>query len=199
MLANSRGRGMIIFPIAQKIFHSVLLQQRPRWTRGLTIPVGSTRHHGTRPSLPWDDSDRPPSINFGRNDKNPDTSKVLDANFGLCALGVQPINPSVIKKPHFGLLGTQPSVVHPQKPMPAKYWVVSGVTKDSTGAVLGSCVVQLFRTIDDGIMDEITSNASTGAFEFRSASNPSNTHYVVAYKAGAPDVAGTTVNTITPL
>jgi hypothetical protein len=88
-----------------------------------------------------------------------------------------------------------PSVIHALKPMPAKQWIVSGITKDSTGVALASCVVQLFRTFDDKIMDEVTSNAS-GVYEFRSASNPSNTHYIVAYKVGSPDVAGTTVNTL---
>jgi hypothetical protein len=94
-----------------------------------------------------------------------------------------------------GRFAGKPAVIHALKPMPAKYWVISGVTKDSTGVVLASCVVQLFRTFDDKIMDEKTSDG-VGAFEFRSASNPSNTHYIVAYKAGSPDVAGTTVNTL---
>lgn len=73
-------------------------------------------------------------------------------------------------------------------------WSVSGVTKDSTGALLGDCVVKLFRTLDDVLVATTTSDA-VGAFTFNV---PGNTyeHYVVAYKASAPDVAGVSVNTI---
>ena len=71
---------------------------------------------------------------------------------------------------------------------------ISGYTKDSTGAVLPSCVVDLCRTVDDLRMDTGTSDAA-GYYEFRTAI-PAETYYVVAYKAGAPDVAGTTVNTV---
>jgi hypothetical protein len=71
---------------------------------------------------------------------------------------------------------------------------VFGVTKDSTGAALGTCAVDLFRTADDVVMDRTVSDAS-GNYEFRSASL-STAYYVVAYRAGAPDVAGTTVNTL---
>lgn len=70
---------------------------------------------------------------------------------------------------------------------------VSGVTKDSTGAALASVTVQLFRTVDDAYIGETTSNGS-GVYSI--ASVVSGPFYIVAYKAGAPDVAGTTVNTL---
>ena len=70
---------------------------------------------------------------------------------------------------------------------------IVGVTKDTTGAALGSCVVQLFRTPSDTLAAETTSDA-TGSYSF---DNPgSGPFYIVAYKAGSPDVAGTTVNTL---
>lgn len=72
---------------------------------------------------------------------------------------------------------------------------ISGITKDSTGVVLGSCTVKLFRTVDDLLMETVTSDAVTGAYSFASV-GLSETYYVVAYKAGSPDVAGTTVNTL---
>lgn len=75
--------------------------------------------------------------------------------------------------------------------------IVSGYTRDSAGAILGSCVVDLFRTVDDLRMDTGTSDAG-GYYEFRTAI-PAEAYYVVAYKAGGPDVAGTTVNTVTSL
>ena len=70
---------------------------------------------------------------------------------------------------------------------------ISGITKDSTGSALGSCMVQLFRTPSDQFVGEMLSDAS-GNYSF---DNPgSGPFYIVAYKAGAPDVAGTTVNTL---
>lgn len=89
-------------------------------------------------------------------------------------------------------LGFPPFI--PSMPLPAVYLSIYGVTKDSTGAVLGSCAVDLYRTADDVVMDRATSDAS-GNYEFRSASL-TTTYYIVAYKAGSPDVAGTTVNTL---
>lgn len=89
---------------------------------------------------------------------------------------------------------TQPSVVH--HPInPAVYFRITGTTKDSTGAALGSCVVQWFNTADDRLLSETTSDAN-GLFEFRTAGQPPNAYYLVAYKQGSPDVAGTTVNTL---
>lgn len=82
-----------------------------------------------------------------------------------------------------------------QIPLPAKYYVISGVTRDSTGAALGLCAVHLFRTADDSEADQITSDAN-GAFEFR-APAPAQNYYMVAYLPGSPDVAGTTLNTLT--
>ena len=93
-----------------------------------------------------------------------------------------------------GNLWKIPSVVHELKIMPPTYYKISGVTKDSTGAALGNCVVHLIGTTNDRLYDQITSDAS-GNYEFRSAS-PTQNFYVVAYKAGSPDVAGTTVNTL---
>lgn len=70
---------------------------------------------------------------------------------------------------------------------------LSGVTKDSTGAVLSFCRVEIFLTGSDTPVMEMASDAS-GVFSFY---NPgSGPFYIVAYKAGAPDVAGTTVNTL---
>lgn len=71
---------------------------------------------------------------------------------------------------------------------------ITGITKDSTGAALGSCVVELYVTSSDRVVGRTTSDATTGAYTFNiTFSGP---FYIVAYKAGAPDVAGTTVNTL---
>ena len=73
---------------------------------------------------------------------------------------------------------------------------ISGVTKDSTGAVLGGCKVHLFTTDLDTLVAQITSDPTTGVYSFTGVGMGRN-YYVVAYKAGSPDVAGTTVNTLT--
>ena len=72
--------------------------------------------------------------------------------------------------------------------------VVSGVTKNSSGAALAGCDVDLLVTGGDFVVARTTSDAS-GNYRFN---NPgSGPFYIVAYKAGSPDVAGTTVNTLT--
>ena len=70
---------------------------------------------------------------------------------------------------------------------------ITGITKDSTGATLGSCVVQLFRTVDEVFMSE---SISDGAGAYTLTAIGSGPFFIVAYKAGSPDVAGTTVNTL---
>lgn len=80
-------------------------------------------------------------------------------------------------------------------PLPVTQLRISGVTKDSAGVPLGFCRVELYRTSDDVVLDRTLSDAN-GNYEFRSASSGDNRHYVVAYLAGTPDRAGTTVNTL---
>jgi hypothetical protein len=72
-------------------------------------------------------------------------------------------------------------------------YAIRGVTKDSAGAVLGNCVVQLFKTDDDAFLGQTTSDAN-GAYVLYAS--PTIQHYLVAYLAGSPDVSGTTVNTV---
>jgi hypothetical protein len=73
-------------------------------------------------------------------------------------------------------------------------FTISGVTLDSAGAVLGGVHVELFDTATDLVESRTISDATTGTYVFHVT--PSSTKYAVAYKAGTPDVAGTTVNTL---
>lgn len=78
---------------------------------------------------------------------------------------------------------------------PNASWVkISGITKDATGAPLPFCDVDLIYTVND-VTYRHTQSDATGAYAFdvMAADGP---FYVVAYKAGAPDVAGTSVNTL---
>lgn len=96
--------------------------------------------------------------------------------------------------------------LYPPFNQPSRY-VISGVTKDSTGAALGGCEVEVYETVSGMIRGTTVSDAAgnyilhvTGngvvAPSDGEAATVSLTFYVVAYKAGAPDVAGTTVNTL---
>jgi hypothetical protein len=91
--------------------------------------------------------------------------------------------------------GSVPQAVsHYKSPARGRVYTVSGVTRDSVGNPLGSCTVHLFRSKDDTLVDQQVSDAS-GNYTFITA-NPADTYYVVAYLAGSPDVAGTSVNTL---
>lgn len=108
-----------------------------------------------------------------------------------------PVNlPWNVTSPNQTDIPVQPRVVHELLPKPPTYFRISGTTKDSTGSALGNCVVDWFRTSDDAKLDSVTSDAN-GLFEFRTAGQPPNAYYLVAYKSGSPDVAGTTVATLT--
>lgn len=72
--------------------------------------------------------------------------------------------------------------------------VISGVTKDSVGNPLGTCVVHLFRTSDDLKLGSTVSDGS-GVFSLPAPLNIAC--YLTAYLAGSPDVEGTSVNTLT--
>jgi hypothetical protein len=74
-------------------------------------------------------------------------------------------------------------------------FVISGVSRDSSGVALGSCTIALMQTGGD-ILTQTTISDASGNFSF---SNPgSGPFYLVAYKVGSPDVAGTTVDTLLP-
>ena len=71
---------------------------------------------------------------------------------------------------------------------------LAGITRDSTGAVLGLVQVDLFSSLD--LVINRTVSDAAGNFTF---SNPgTGPFYLIAYKPGAPDVAGTSVDTLLP-
>lgn len=72
-------------------------------------------------------------------------------------------------------------------------YAISGVTRDSAGTALGDCTVTLHRTNNDTVAAR---GVSDGSGNFRLDASNTLTHYLVAYKTGAPDREGTTVNTL---
>lgn len=72
---------------------------------------------------------------------------------------------------------------------------IAGYTRTRYGVIEPSCTVRLFRTSDNVLVSTTTSDAG-GYYEFLDpAGSP---FFAVAYKDGTPDIAGTTVNTLTP-
>lgn len=69
-----------------------------------------------------------------------------------------------------------------------------GVTRDANGTPVASCVVKLFRTADDVLLDTTTSDPS-GNFLLNTPYYP-DAHYIYSHKTGSPDVDGVTPNTL---
>lgn len=73
---------------------------------------------------------------------------------------------------------------------------IRGNCVDASDVAVANPIVQAFRTSDDAFMGEAQANTD-GTYIVPVASVAGVAHYLVAYKAGSPDIAGTTVNTIT--
>lgn len=79
--------------------------------------------------------------------------------------------------------------------LPAVQYRIGGITKDAAGNALPACTVKLYQTGNDLEIDRTVSDAN-GNYSF-STLGPAENYYCVAYLAGSPDRAGTTVNTLT--
>ena len=71
---------------------------------------------------------------------------------------------------------------------------IMGRCKDVAGNGVSGATVQGFRTVNDQFVRE-TVAGSDGSYEL-ATEYPGEGHYLVAYRAGSPDIAGTTVNTL---
>jgi hypothetical protein len=71
---------------------------------------------------------------------------------------------------------------------------ISGQTLDSSGAPNGGCTVMLFNTATGLLVD---TQISDGSGNYRLSDPNAAACFIVAYEAGSPDTAGTTVNTLT--
>jgi hypothetical protein len=72
-----------------------------------------------------------------------------------------------------------------------------GTCKDSVGTPVANAIVQAFVTATDAFAGEVQGNTD-GTYTLGVEQSKSTAHYLVAYKAGSPDTAGTTVNTLLP-
>lgn len=87
----------------------------------------------------------------------------------------------------------RPSVTPPLMAMPYSI-TVSGFTVDAVGVALTSATVKLYRTVDDVVIGQTISDSVTGAYKI--AVGGGGMFYIVIYKAGSPDIFGTSVNTL---
>ena len=71
-----------------------------------------------------------------------------------------------------------------------------GTCVDSVDAPVANAIVQGFVTSTDAFVGEVTANTD-GTYTLGTETVAGVQHYLVAYKAGSPDIAGTTVNTLT--
>ena len=74
-------------------------------------------------------------------------------------------------------------------------WIL-GRCEDASGVAISDAIVKVFRASDDLFCGQTTS-LSAGSFMCPSSCVGVNV-YITAYKVGAPDVGGRSVNTLTP-
>lgn len=72
--------------------------------------------------------------------------------------------------------------------------VLNGVTRNGAGNPLAGVSIKVFRSDNDALVASGTSG-SDGTYSI--VTPGTGPYYAVAYKAGSPDIAGTTVNTLT--
>ena len=71
---------------------------------------------------------------------------------------------------------------------------IRGVAKDSGGAPVGNARMMLFRSSDQVFLREVRSEGVGGSYDLGTDDNTTQ-HFIVGYRA-APDIEGTTVNTL---
>jgi hypothetical protein len=74
---------------------------------------------------------------------------------------------------------------------------IRGTCKDSGGIAVANATVQAFVTATDAFAGEVAGNTD-GTYVLGVEQAKTTPHYLVAYKTGSPDIAGTTVNTLLP-
>lgn len=72
-----------------------------------------------------------------------------------------------------------------------------GSCVDASDVPIANAIVQGFRTVDDLYLGEVQANTD-GTYGLGVEVAAGTACYLVAYKAGSPDIGGTTVNTLTP-
>lgn len=72
-----------------------------------------------------------------------------------------------------------------------------GLCVDASEVPVANAIVQAFVTATDAFAGEVQANTD-GTYVLGVEQSKATAHYLVAYKPGSPDIAGTTVNTLLP-
>lgn len=72
-----------------------------------------------------------------------------------------------------------------------------GTCVDAADVPVANAIVQAFVTATDTFAGEVAGHTD-GSYLLGVQQAKTTQHYLVAYKAGSPDIAGTTVNTLLP-
>lgn len=72
-----------------------------------------------------------------------------------------------------------------------------GLCVDASDVPVANAIVQAFVTATDAFAGEVQANTD-GTYVLGVEQSKATAHYLVAYKPGSPDIAGTTVNTLLP-
>ena len=108
-------------------------------------------------------------------------------SIGHTQIGITEYDPQTLGVDHWGQIGTLFN-----EPTGGCYTTyLNGVTRDSAGNPVGNVALDLFQ--GDRVIASTTSDASGNYSFVQPGSGP---NYIVAYKVGSPDIAGTTVNTL---
>lgn len=74
---------------------------------------------------------------------------------------------------------------------------ILGVCRDSSGAPVAGATVRGYRTSDGAFVGQVTSN-DDGTYAVPTNNPASAQHFTTADKAGSPEIAGISINTLTP-
>lgn len=163
---------------------------RVQWQRGARVPQQQVNPNLGRVGVPFSASTLNPG--HGRGVRVP----VNVRNLGKQYQATLParVNPAPTNAPKCCIWDGVVMKMNARALAPT-IWVLSGVSRDGTGATLASCQVLVFSTVNKEFIAETTSDGSGNWSVYVTRGWP---FFLVEYKAGSPDVAGTSVNTIAP-
>lgn len=167
--AGATGGGFSAMKGLQRLFAEERLDVDPRWS------------YQRRSAKTWRDPQRWaslwPTSRFSGGGTGSGTDAMVPVGYGLDASGMyEPYSCDGA--------GTQ-----------TLKWIL-GRCEDASGVAIANATVQAFRASDDLFCGEGVSR-DDGSYQCPTSCTGA-AHYIVAYKAGSPDVGGTTVNTLTP-
>ena len=142
-----------------------------------------------------------PTVSFGNGHLWPNDDRICDPSFRTTREVADtsdvlwPCSRSTGGTPEIAPIQTVWWELPPESGGARSAWLIRGNTKDASGNPLGGCTVEAFTTTN-GVLQASVQSDVAGAYCVLTNSNAA--HFLVAYKAGSPDVAGTTSGAIYP-